>query len=133
MIHKNALVHHGVKGQKWGVRRFQRRDGSLTSDGKRRKRQNYDPTRSMSNSHLQKRVNRLSLENRYHNLQDQRSVRNSKKRSTYKGKELADKVLKSMENAVIKGVSSGVQSVVKKQVDSFLSEQINSIKQKQKK
>lgn len=31
----NYLVHHGVKGQKWGVRRFQNYDGSLTSSGKK--------------------------------------------------------------------------------------------------
>ena len=30
------LAHHGVKGQRWGVRRFQNPDGSLTEKGKRR-------------------------------------------------------------------------------------------------
>ena len=30
------LSHHGVKGMKWGVRRFQNKDGSLTDVGKRR-------------------------------------------------------------------------------------------------
>ena len=29
------LAHHGVKGQRWGVRRFQNPDGSLTEKGKR--------------------------------------------------------------------------------------------------
>jgi hypothetical protein len=37
----DALYHHGVKGQKWGVRRFQRKDGSLTPAGKKRVN-NYD-------------------------------------------------------------------------------------------
>lgn len=30
------LAHHGILGQKWGIRRFQNADGSLTSAGKRR-------------------------------------------------------------------------------------------------
>ena len=30
------LIHHGIKGQRWGVRRFQNADGSLTAAGKKR-------------------------------------------------------------------------------------------------
>lgn len=30
------LQHHGVKGQRWGFRRFQNHDGSLTAEGKKR-------------------------------------------------------------------------------------------------
>lgn len=32
------LAHHGIKGQKWGVRRFRNKDGTLTSTGKDRYR-----------------------------------------------------------------------------------------------
>lgn len=31
-----SLSHHGIKGQKWGVRRYQNKDGSLTKEGKER-------------------------------------------------------------------------------------------------
>ena len=30
------LVHHGIKGMKWGVRRYRNADGTLTEEGKQR-------------------------------------------------------------------------------------------------
>lgn len=36
MTYSNSLYHHGIKGQKWGVRRFQKKDGTLTAAGKKR-------------------------------------------------------------------------------------------------
>ena len=30
------LAHHGIKGQKWGVRRYQNPDGTLTAEGRKR-------------------------------------------------------------------------------------------------
>jgi hypothetical protein len=34
------LYHHGIKGMKWGVRRFQNEDGTLTDEGRKRLRKN---------------------------------------------------------------------------------------------
>ncbi|MBO7452588.1 MAG: hypothetical protein J6U54_19845 [Clostridiales bacterium] len=33
----NVIIHYGIKGQKWGVRRFQNPDGTYTDLGKKRK------------------------------------------------------------------------------------------------
>ena len=33
---ETELYHHGIKGQKWGVRNYQNEDGTLTEEGKER-------------------------------------------------------------------------------------------------
>ena len=33
---REYLMHHGILGQKWGIRRYQNEDGSLTEEGRKR-------------------------------------------------------------------------------------------------
>ena len=59
----DELCHYGIKGQKWGVRRFQNSDGSYTSEGKRRAQQQEkkDPVKEMKDEDLRKAITRLYL------------------------------------------------------------------------
>lgn len=38
VIYSDELYHHGIKGMRWGVRRFQNYDGTRTASGKRREK-----------------------------------------------------------------------------------------------
>lgn len=40
------LEHHGIKGQKWGVRRFRNKDGTLTAEGRQRQLESRNVSRN---------------------------------------------------------------------------------------
>lgn len=68
IIHRaDELYHYGIRGMKWGVRRYQNVDGTLTDRGKKRynKKEDY---KSMSDDELRARVKRLELERQYNSL-----------------------------------------------------------------
>ena len=55
------LAHHGVKGMRWGVRRYQNEDGSFTEAGKAR----YAKLKSTSSKYDQKATSARALESKY--------------------------------------------------------------------
>ena len=70
----NEFYHHGIKGQKWGVRRFQNPDGTLTAAGRKRygSQDNFDARnlekkgkKNLSNDELRKINERKRLEAEY--------------------------------------------------------------------
>ena len=59
------IKHYGIKGQRWGVRRWQNEDGSLTTAGKKK----YgSSTPNMSTADLSKLVKRQKLEAEYEKI-----------------------------------------------------------------
>lgn len=63
MDYTTYLVHHGIKGQKWGIRRYQNPDGTLTEAGRKRYSDEFDRIDSKLTS---KREKAISAERNYH-------------------------------------------------------------------
>lgn len=94
---ENELYHHGVRGMKWGIRRYQNKDGSLTNAGKKRRKQSPElhddykkvhdrkSVKSMSDAELRNRLNRLQMERNYQQLSSSQ---------VSKGKAVAGKIMK---------------------------------------
>lgn len=61
-MYEYELYHWGVKGMKWGVRRYQNKDGSLTPAGKKRYSDDGSPTTKKKSKH------RIELEEGYRKL-----------------------------------------------------------------
>lgn len=94
----NFLMHHGTKGMKWGRRRYQNKDGSLTAAGKKRYGDKEDvhddytkahtkrSIKAMSDSELQSRNRRLNMEKQYKEL-------TSSKSAMQKGKKVVNTII----------------------------------------
>lgn len=64
---QGELYHHGIKGQKWGVRRFQNKDGSVTPAGARRY---YDGDENRKKNEVET-TNKKSKNNKTHYNDDE--------------------------------------------------------------
>ena len=123
----DVLIHYGILGMKWGVRRYQNKDGSLTSAGKKRYGNNDDikdsqqknteepkkkSVKDMSDEELRREVNRMQLEQNYLRMTGQ---------NIEKGKSAAEIALGKMKESFVSTVAqkSG-QILAERLVNSML-------------
>ena len=129
------LMHYGTKGMKWGIRRYQNKDGSLTAAGKKRrakleaeldklggkKSDNSDTSpkpktaNEMSDNELREAVNRLQLEKQFKQLQ---SELHPKKVSA--GKEFVSKLGKKLGDSTAEAVGNASKTFMEKKLKEVL-------------
>lgn len=119
-MEQTTLTHWGIKGMKWGRRRYQNPDGSLTPAGKKRygegggdSAKSAEPkrksVRDMSDDELNKAITRARMEDTYNQLRPE-----PVSRKQY----IADKIIKDVvEPAVTNAGKKFAENMVNKLVD----------------
>lgn len=117
----NELMHYGIIGMKWGIRRYQNADGTLTSAGKKRYDKEPSPDHyvlpdskqpyELSNQELKDRNKRIELENKY--------IENIQKQAT-SGRKAYDKVKTILIGAAVTGATMLAGAAVKSLVDKIV-------------
>lgn len=129
--YSDELYHHGIKGQKWGVRRYQNEDGSLTTLGKMRygvvavgkffgkgakavggavsKTYKKRHPKKMSDEEIQSAIKRLEMEKRYRDL-----IRDSKP-AVSRGKKIVGDIFESTAKTIAnRTVQEGLDKLFEK-------------------
>lgn len=105
---ENELMHWGIKGMKWGVRRYQNKDGSLTPAGKKR----YDKEMAKLKEEEKIAKNKLKTQAKLNKLDEKRKevealkrgkpvVKKTKQSSKPSVKDMSDEELRQTVNRLL--------------------------------
>lgn len=121
--HTNYLAHHGVKGQRWGIRRYQNPDGSLTSAGRKKLLKYQKKVSKYTERHakFEKKAYKAVKRNNADKLlkYKKKSIKALKKQAKFENK--AYKLQKHM-NKYLKKVDKKTKDIGKNRVNEVLKE-----------
>ena len=116
----DELYHYGIKGMKWGVRRYQNPDGTLTEAGKKREERNAIKEIRKDRRTAAKRASLLSddeLDTRIRRLQKEKQLRELTESEINPGRSAAKKTLSKYSNMFVQAF---VQKVANRTADAVI-------------
>lgn len=113
----NELSHHGIKGQKWGRRRYQNKDGSLTPEGYKR----YGSVKL-----VEEEYNRRS-ENAVANMKVAKTTADKSKELTKSAKEISDTRSKKKQREANKALEDAARDRARSMSDKELRDAVNRL------
>jgi len=112
----NELMHYGVMGMKWGVRRYQNPDGTLTTEGRLRYG-GLERQASRNDARGEKNLTtRTNIRNRIETRYDKKIAKETSKRDAENNKDLYDvreariSALESKKKAKLKDYDAGTKA-----------------------
>lgn len=118
-----VLVHYGVKGMRWGVRK--RSGGSGAEASSRPRKPKRTDLSDVSDEELRKRINRLDMEKRYRDLAGEKQAR----QRVFDGQRFASNVVQNSATTVATTVATaaGIYAAKKAIERSFGPEAVSAL------
>ena len=123
----NSLEHYGVKGQKWGLRKYQNPDGSYTELGKERRRVGYGKEESSKedekSSKGQNEAADVKIGGKAYKDMTRKELRAAKKRARHNEKER--KAQREFNRDKRDAIDRGDLAFISKNISKFTNEEID--------